>query len=104
MKSEPYAIVFAEEANEHLDALNAREKAIVVDAIERQLLHEPTKPTRNRKLMDPDRRSYVATWELRVGPLRVYYEVEEADRVVLIVAIGRKVREKVKIGDKWIEP
>ena len=75
MKSEPYEIAIATEASEHLNELTARDKTLVLDTIERQLRHEPTKPTRNRKPMDRDRRSYVATWELRAGPLRVYYKV-----------------------------
>jgi hypothetical protein len=33
-----------------------------------------------------------------------YWKDQEADHVVLIVAIGRKVRERVQIGGRWIEP
>jgi hypothetical protein len=54
--------------------------------------------------MDPDRAFYVAPWELRVGSLRVYYGVDEADRRVDVAAIGRKVRARVQIGGEWIEP
>jgi len=41
----------------------------------------------------------VAPWELRIGDLRVYYEVQEipAPRV-LIRAIGLKERNRVLIG------
>jgi len=87
-----------------MDGLTAGEKRRLFDAVERQLLHEPTRATRHRKPMDRDRRAFVATWELRVGRLRVYYEVEAADRVVLVVAVGVKVRERVRIGSAWIEP
>jgi hypothetical protein len=76
-----YEIVFADEIDEHLAALTARQKASVFDAIERQLPHEPTRQTRNRRPMDPDKRAYVAPWELRVGELRVYYAVEERVRI-----------------------
>jgi hypothetical protein len=31
---------------------------------------EPTLVTRNRKPMDPDKRAFIAPWELRVGNLR----------------------------------
>lgn len=41
----------------------------------------------------------IAPWELRVGRYRIYFDVqEEPERVVTIVAIGLKVREKVMIG------
>jgi mRNA-degrading endonuclease RelE of RelBE toxin-antitoxin system len=101
----PYEIVFYEEAEDHIAGLTARERSLIVDAIERQLLHEPRSITRNRKPMDPDRRFYVAPWELRVGDLRVYYGVEDEPKpTVLIVAIGKKVRDRVRIGGKDVEP
>ncbi len=41
----------------------------------------------------------VAPWELRIGHLRVYFEVEEGpDPVVRIRAIGMKDRNVVWIG------
>jgi len=45
----PFKIEFTQEAKRHLDALTARDRAIVLDAIEEQLTHEPTVATRNRK-------------------------------------------------------
>ena len=77
----------------------------MVDAIERQLKYEPTVETRNRKRMDQDKRLYIAPWELRVAHLRVYYAVkDEPERVVVILAIGEKDRDRIKIGGQYIEP
>lgn len=45
----------------------------------------------------------LAPWELRAGALRVYYDVEEPARKVLIRAIGIKERERVRIGGKEFE-
>jgi hypothetical protein len=43
----------------------------------------------------------LAPWELRVGPLRVYYDVDEGpEQRVLIRAIGIKDRNRVRIGRK----
>jgi len=44
----------------------------VVDAVEVQLRNEPLVPTRNRK---PMRANAFATFELRIGSLRAYYDV-----------------------------
>jgi mRNA-degrading endonuclease RelE of RelBE toxin-antitoxin system len=45
----------------------------------------------------------VAPWELRIGDLRVYYDVkDEPQPVVYILAIGIKERNKVKIGKEVI--
>jgi mRNA-degrading endonuclease RelE of RelBE toxin-antitoxin system len=40
----------------------------------------------------------LASWELRIGDLRVYYEVREAEQLVNVVAIGIKRRNRVFIG------
>jgi mRNA-degrading endonuclease RelE of RelBE toxin-antitoxin system len=99
-----YEIFFADETNEHLAALSAGQKARVLEAITRQLLHEPARRTRNRKPMDPDKRAFVAPWELRAGNLRVYYAVDDVPSPkVVIVAVGVKVRERLLIGGKDVE-
>jgi len=50
------------------------------------------------------RPNLVAPWELRVGALRIYYDVEEEpERKVLIRAIGIKERNRVRIGRKEFE-
>jgi hypothetical protein len=100
-----YQILFADETDGHLAALTAGQRAALFDAIGPQLLHEPTLVTRNRKPMDPDKRAFIAPWELRVGNLRVYYAVEdEPSPRVVIVAVGIKVRERLRIGGKDVEP
>ena len=89
------------EAEDHLRALTARERSIVLDAVEDRLVNEPTVETRNRKPMRPNP---LAPWELRLERLRVYYDVqEEPERVVQVRAIGIKRRDKVLIGGEVIE-
>jgi mRNA-degrading endonuclease RelE of RelBE toxin-antitoxin system len=45
----------------------------------------------------------VAPWELRIGDLRVYYDVEdEPEPVVYVRAIGIKERNTVRIGKEVI--
>ena len=42
----------------------------------------------------------VAPWEMRLGNLRVYYEVEqEPEPVVRVLAVGIKERNRVRIGN-----
>jgi mRNA-degrading endonuclease RelE of RelBE toxin-antitoxin system len=100
-----YDIRFSGEADEHMGELTARQRATVLDAVDRQLLHEPTKDTRNRKRMQSDKAPFIAPWELRVDELRVYYDVEEEPKaVVKITAVGIKVRNRVLIAGRGIEP
>ena len=91
----PYRIVYAEEIRDHLRSLTARQRAILFDSIEEQLTYEPTTETRNRKEMLPNS---LASWELRIGDLRVYYDVTEAPKIVTVVAVGIKRCNRVFIG------
>jgi mRNA-degrading endonuclease RelE of RelBE toxin-antitoxin system len=91
-----YDIAYSPDAQDHLLALTARQQRIVLDAVERHLVHQPQVETRNRK---PMRSNPLAPWELRIGTLRVYYDVEEEpDHVVLVRAVGVKERNRVRIG------
>ena len=73
----------------------------MLDAVDNQLTHQPTVETRNRKPMRPNP---VAPWELRVGNLQVYYDVEEEpESLVYIRAVGIKQRNRVRIGREVIE-
>jgi mRNA-degrading endonuclease RelE of RelBE toxin-antitoxin system len=46
----------------------------------------------------------VAPWELRIGDLRVYYEVnDDPERIVVVKAIGVKERNRVLIGGEKVE-
>jgi len=84
-----------------LRALTARQQTIILDEVEVQLLHQPTVETRNRKPMRPNP---LAPWELRIGDLRVYYDVEtEPEAKVIVLAIGIKERNRVLIGGKVLE-
>ena len=71
------------------------------EMVDRQLAHQPPIETRNRKPMRPNP---VAPWELRIGNLRVYYDVVEAPgAIVSIRAVGIKYRNRVVIGGEEIE-
>jgi mRNA-degrading endonuclease RelE of RelBE toxin-antitoxin system len=96
-----YRIDYSPETEEHLRALTARRAAEVLDAVIRQLGHQPTTETRNRKRMRPNP---LAPWELRIGPLRVYYDVaDEPQPVVRILAVGVKRGNAVIIGGKHLK-
>lgn len=96
-----YEIVFATKTREHIAALTAREQRIVFTAIRSQLSQQPKVESRNRKQMRPNP---LATWELRVGTLRVFYDVDgDTTGTVTIVAVGRKDRNRILIGGQEFE-
>jgi mRNA-degrading endonuclease RelE of RelBE toxin-antitoxin system len=60
--------------------------------IEEQLTNQPDVETRNRKRLRPD---HLTEWELRIGELRVFYDVDLDGSLVRIAAIGHKKRNKL---------
>ena len=97
----PYRIDYSPEAEDHLRVLTARQQETALDAVDEQLTYQPTVETRNRKLMRPNP---LAPWELRIGQLRVYYDVEEEpEPVVVILAVGIKERNLVRIGREVVD-
>jgi hypothetical protein len=49
------------------------------------------------------RKNPLAAWELRVGRMRVYYRVQEAARLVQVLAVGLKRRQQVYLGEEVVE-
>jgi len=100
-KHRRHQIAYAESAVDHLKHLSAHDRAIVVDGIEERLSFEPSTETRNRKRMEAN--SLEADFELRLGELRVYYEVQAEACLVNVLAVGYKERNRVIIGGEEIE-
>ena len=106
----PYQIEFAASVESQLEALGAHERASTLAAIEERLLHQPLVETRNRKLLRPNP---LAPWELRVGPVRVFYEVKptgagQPERqdllgIVYVLAVGRKEGNVLRIGGEKVQ-
>jgi mRNA-degrading endonuclease RelE of RelBE toxin-antitoxin system len=92
-----YRITYATGVANDLKTLRATERALILDRIELQLRHEPTRPTRNRKILVdlvPPWKHIPPVWELRVGEHRVFYDVDETSATVMVRAIRRKPAHK----------
>ena len=85
--SSMFRIVFTPEAIDDLRQFRKYDQQHVVAAIETQLLHQPAHETRHRKRLRPNA---LAEWELRVQTFRVFYDVDVAQTVVKIAAVGSK--------------
>jgi mRNA-degrading endonuclease RelE of RelBE toxin-antitoxin system len=96
----PYRIEYSPEASNHFAFVTARQQSIVFDGVDEQLSYEPTVETRNRKRMRPNP---LASWELRIGDLRVYYDVADNPPTVMILAIGIKRGNCVYIGGEGVD-
>lgn len=93
----PYNIEFMPDAQEHLGRLTARQQAILLDKIQEQLHHQPAEETKQRKKLRPNP---LASWELKVREFRVFFDIDEQEQTVFIIAIGRKRRNELYVGSK----
>jgi len=104
-RKKPYTLAFASAVTEHLRAIDAKYHALIREKIGEQLRFEPAAETTNRKPLRPPA-TFGATWEIRFGPdnrFRVLYDIDEEARVVQIMAIGEKQRERLFIGGEEVQ-
>jgi mRNA-degrading endonuclease RelE of RelBE toxin-antitoxin system len=92
-----YVIEFLPEADSDIGHFNLNDQRRIIDHVEDQLTLEPGVATRNRK---PLRANPLARWELRIDRFRIFYDIDDANRVVTVVAIGEKTRNRLTIGGK----
>jgi len=96
-----YRIEYSPDTEDHFRVLTARQQVSVLNTVEKQLKYHPAIEMRNRKPMRPNP---IAPWELRIGTLRVYYDIEDdQEHVVYIRAVGIKDRNSVRIGKEVIK-
>lgn len=82
-----YTIGFTQNALEDLAWFKKNEQNEIRDGIYENLEHEPAMEARHRKRLRPNE---TAEWELRLGNFRVFYDVDEAVRIVAIEAVAEK--------------
>ncbi len=94
-----FAILYDEAAEGELRALRAFEARRILDEVEVRLVAEPTTRSRRKKLLEglaPPWDSVRPVWQLRVGEFRVFYDVDERRKEVVVRAIRRKGTKTTK--------
>jgi mRNA-degrading endonuclease RelE of RelBE toxin-antitoxin system len=92
-----YEIQYAPDADEDASELAAFRLKEILDQVDRQLAHEPTVATRNRKYIQgikPPWSEKEGFWELRIGEYRVFYDVDDEAEQVVVQAIRHKPPHK----------
>jgi mRNA-degrading endonuclease RelE of RelBE toxin-antitoxin system len=95
-----FELIFAPDTIEHMKAIDTEHHPVIRQTIDEQLRYAPDKQTRNRKPLEAPS-PFAATWELRFGSnnrFRVFYEIDEKQKSVNILAIGSKDRNRLLIG------
>ena len=94
-----HGIILAPEAVEDLRRLKANVRAVVRDAIEEHLRHEPTKVSRSRikrlrGLAQPQ-------FRLRIDDIRVFYDVRQGQvEVLAIIAKAEATAWLARVGKR----
>jgi mRNA interferase RelE/StbE len=94
-----YDIILAPEAIQDFKRLSARDRSVVKEAIEEHLRYEPQRISKSRikRLRGVNRPQY----RLRIGEIRVFYDVVEATVEVLAIIPKSKAAEWLeKMGGK----
>ena len=83
-----FRIELVDDAKAALGRLRAIDRAKVLDRIERHLTDEPTAQSRSR--IKRLRAGTYPPYRLRVDDMRVYYDVDEASQLVVVLGIVPK--------------
>jgi mRNA-degrading endonuclease RelE of RelBE toxin-antitoxin system len=92
-----HTVELTHSALQDLKSLRKVDQRRVLQGIEAQLIHEPSRETRNRKRLRPNE---IAEWELRLDRFRVFYNVGDEELTVSVEAIGFKVGNILIIRDE----
>lgn len=100
-----YEIVYAPEVYGHLETIDYKHHHLLKRVIDEQLTYTPEIETRNRKPLDQPA-PFDATWEVRCGPnnrFRILYDIDSTEHVILILAVGVKVGNRLYVGGEEVE-
>jgi mRNA-degrading endonuclease RelE of RelBE toxin-antitoxin system len=94
-----FRVIFSPSAEDDLAYYRVFEQRIIVDAIKAHLVLDANVESKRRKKMIENR---LASWELRTGDFRLFYEIE-GDALVKIISIGHKHHNQLLIRGKRVE-
>jgi mRNA-degrading endonuclease RelE of RelBE toxin-antitoxin system len=88
-----YEIRYSPSVADDLGELTVYARRTVLDSVEDQLSHQPARPTKRRKILQalvPPFEAEPPIWQLRVGEYRVFYDVDEIEKIVYVRAVRHK--------------
>jgi mRNA-degrading endonuclease RelE of RelBE toxin-antitoxin system len=83
-----WEVAYQPEAAAELNALRAFDRMRVLDAIAKNLEDAPAVDRGRKKRLDLGGGDFI--WQLRVGDYRVFYDVNDEERLVIIRHVRRK--------------
>jgi mRNA-degrading endonuclease RelE of RelBE toxin-antitoxin system len=96
-----YDIQLSEQAVEDLESFRKYDQVIIYQEMDVQLTSEPDTETKKRKPLRP---GHVAEWELRIGDIRVFYDVDQKASLVKVARLGYKKRNRLFFRGEEFSP
>lgn len=89
-----YEVMYQPEAVAELDELRAFDRVRILDAIARNLRHAPATTRGQKKRLDLGGGDFI--WQLRVEDYRVFYDILQEERLVIVRHVRRKGRKRTE--------
>ena len=86
-----FEIKLTKEAISDLQWFKKGERSYIVGELESMVSPEPTTETGNRKRLRPNE---LAEWEVRIGDFRVFYDVDQGNKLIKIEALKQSATKK----------
>lgn len=88
-----YEVRFAVGVADDLRPVRAGDRRRIIESVQRKLMHEPSRPTKHIKRLERLLLPFEHVppiWQLRIGDYRVFYDVSDTERLVIVRAVRRK--------------
>jgi mRNA-degrading endonuclease RelE of RelBE toxin-antitoxin system len=95
-----YTVEISDDAEKDLAWYRAYERRIILENALASLRNHPESESANQKKLQDNP---IAPWEVRVGKYRIFYTIEQDDKVVVIVSIGHKEHNTLYIRGKVVQ-
>jgi mRNA-degrading endonuclease RelE of RelBE toxin-antitoxin system len=83
-----FNIKFTDHALDDLQTFPEEERQWILTALELQLMVNAAEESRDRRRIRPD---MPAEWAVRLGEVRVFYDVDVTNRTVKVEAVGKRM-------------
>jgi len=95
-----YQIEITQNVKDDLSIYTAFERKTITSAMRVQLTYQPLLETRQRKQLSDNP---IASWELRAGKYRIFYQVDDDSHKVTIIAVGHKEHNVLYIRGQEVQ-
>lgn len=86
-----FEVLYQPEAVAELEELRAFDRVRILGAVERQLMREPQRLGGQKKRIGLGDGDFV--YQLRIGDFRLFYDIDERKRLVIVRHVRRKGRK-----------